>query len=254
VGFILNGKAEISIDALVIKEVDKSSQIAKQILDKFSPTEERTYYYDKDHLTWHAKGEGLEFNTKESSEHYRVFTIDDNEEIVGYVKEYDSKNRQTSQKFQAKSIDKWGRFGDVLIGEEINYDDWGNITSKIIYYNTEEKAWAEFGKQPDADLYFFNSTGKISKYAQLRDGHTKLEIYYDAKEQIDKIQTTESDNNDFWSALVLYERNAQGGFDKVFREEFGSTLDKRTFLWPEIDISTSKFKICFQWLFFRIKN
>lgn len=231
VGFILNGKSEISIDDLNIKELDKSSQLAKQIIDKFPLTEEREYYYDSDHITWHAKGEGIEFNTKESSDYYRVFTVNDDEEVVGYVKEYDSKTDKLLKKFQAKSIDKWGNIGDVLIGEETDYDEYGNVTLRAVYHNDQEKPWIEFGKHLNADLYGFNSDGKIELYREVRDAKITMEISFAADEEIQRAEKI--------TDKCYYQKNGFGKYDKIYAEKFDPPLLD----WLEIDIKSSKSKI-----------
>ena len=238
IGFVVSGKAQVSVEDITVKEVSLESSIVQQIKNKFPQTEEKTYYYNEYGFRWNDLGR---FINKSESAKYRVFTIDDDENIVGYVKEYETATDILLKKFQAKKLGVSSRLDDILIGEEINYYSDGNINSKIVYYNPTLEKYSDFDKHTNVDMYEFNSeNGKITRYVEVRNGKFQTALNYDVKEQLESIETMESSTNDLVSSRVTYEKNPQGGFDKVFRENFDTAFSKREFFWLEMDIATSK--------------
>ena len=238
IGFIVSGKSEIEVEDIVVKEVSLESSIVQQIKSKFTPTEEKTYYYNDKGFTWN---DFTRFINKSEAEKYRVFTVDDDGNIMGYVKEYDTKTDALLKKFQAKAIGVSSRFDDILIGDEVNYYSDGNVNDKVVYYNSALEKYSDFYEHMNVDIYEFNSeNGRIKRYSEIRKGKFQTAINYDAKEQLESVETFESSNNDLVSSRVIYEKNPHGGFDKVFRENFDTAFSKREFFWLEMDIASSK--------------
>lgn len=229
VGFVVSPKTEISADYITVNEISLDNQIIKNIISKFPTTEEREYYYNENGFLQDSSGENI---IKENSVTYRVFTENDNEEIIGYVKEYDSKSNKLLKKFQVKSLDQVSKVFDVLVGEEIIYDEEGNVQNKIIYYNENNEDWLNFGNHFDADVYSFNRDGWIENYIEYRDKESKKVIKFNSSGEIESADNIKD--------KFIFEKNAFDLYDKVYRENFDIPA---LFDWKEFDIKTSISKL-----------
>jgi len=224
IGFYVGTKNKISVENIVVKELLNNDLYLDTIKNKFPQFEEKIFYYNKEGFTYFDN----QVITKENSETYRIFTIDDNNEIIGNIKEYTTLDNRLVAKFEAKKISSYSKLMDILTGEQITYNIEGNINWIATYYNEQNEISMKFSNHINGDICFFDSKGRKNKYVEMREGLENLLIEYDEN---GKIIFASKKCDQF-----VYKINAFGYYDKVYHESF---KDSSIFVWPVGQISNS---------------
>ena len=162
-------------------------------------------FYDKDGLT-------VNKNELSKIQMYSIYDINDNNEIIDFVKFYDYQTNLLLWKYNALKISTESLLSDIVDGERYNYDKNGNITSKVIHKNPSKLDLFTYMRSNNDEVFDFDLNGNMVMYTKFKNGTENIIVKYDSNQNIKYAKCNDE--------LFYYQGNQSSGYDLTYNEDF----------------------------------
>jgi len=144
--------------------------------------------------------------------YYATYTKDKKGNIIDYIRFYDIKENYLLRKYNGLYISNISIDYDIIDGELLSYDKYGNIRRKTLIINPNKIQFLKWVKTKNKIVFDFDIRGNLTEYTEFQNGEESKIIKYDSNQDI----IYAHDKNDKY----FYQGNPYAGYELTYNEEF----------------------------------
>ena len=163
----------------------------------------QTVYYDENYMV---------VPDKENAMYYATYTKDENGKLIDFIRLYDLKDNYLINKYEGDFVSTVALFYNILDGEKISYDIFGNIIRKTLIRNPTKVQYIDYLNSKNDVRYDFDTNGRLKKYTEYIYNIESKVVEYNSNQEI----IYASDINDRY----YFQGNPSSGYELVYHEDF----------------------------------